>query len=118
MRVFVISDMEGVSGVVKWEQVEGGEALYEEARKLYTEEINAAVRGAKAGWRDGDRRHGLPRGRQGVDVQLAPPRAARPRLRVGCAGRVVGVHGVPGAGLRCRAPHRDARQGRLRSAAS
>jgi D-amino peptidase len=49
MKVFVISDMEGVSGVVKWEQVEGGESLYEEARKLYTEEINAAVRGAKAG---------------------------------------------------------------------
>ena len=48
MKVFVVSDMEGVSGVVKWEQVEGGEALYEEARKLYTEEINAAVRGAKA----------------------------------------------------------------------
>jgi D-amino peptidase len=48
VRVLVISDMEGVSGVVKWEQVEGGEPLYEEARKLYTEEINAAVRGAKA----------------------------------------------------------------------
>ena len=48
MKVFVVSDMEGVSGVVKWEQVDGGETLYEEARKLYTEEINAAVRGAKA----------------------------------------------------------------------
>jgi D-amino peptidase len=48
VRVFVVSDMEGVSGVVKWEQVDGGEPLYEEARKLYTEEINAAVRGAKA----------------------------------------------------------------------
>ena len=48
MKVFVVSDMEGVSGIVKWEQVEGGEALYEEGRKLYTEEINAAVRGAKA----------------------------------------------------------------------
>ncbi len=48
MKVFVISDMEGVSGVVKWEQVEGGESLYEEARRLYTEEINAAVRGARA----------------------------------------------------------------------
>jgi D-amino peptidase len=48
MKVLVISDMEGVSGVVKWEQVDGGESLYEEARKLYTEEINAAVRGAKA----------------------------------------------------------------------
>ena len=48
MRVHIISDMEGVSGIVKWEQVSGGEALYEEGRKLYTEEINAAVRGAKA----------------------------------------------------------------------
>jgi D-amino peptidase len=47
MRVHIISDMEGVAGIVKWEQVSGGEALYEEGRKLYTEEINAAVRGAK-----------------------------------------------------------------------
>src|ERR671922_122490 len=49
MRVHIISDMEGVSGIVRWEQVSGGEAMYEEGRRLYTEEINAAVRGAKAG---------------------------------------------------------------------
>jgi D-amino peptidase len=48
VRVHVISDMEGVAGIVKWEQVSGGESLYEEGRKLYTGEINAAVRGAKA----------------------------------------------------------------------
>lgn len=48
MRVIVISDMEGVAGIVKWEQVDGGEPLYEEGRKLYTQEINAAVRGARA----------------------------------------------------------------------
>jgi len=48
MRVHVISDMEGVSGIVKWPQVSGGDPMYEEGRKLYTEEINAAVRGAKA----------------------------------------------------------------------
>ena len=48
VRVHVISDMEGVAGIVKWQQVGGGEALYEEGRRLYTEEINAAVRGAKA----------------------------------------------------------------------
>lgn len=46
MRVFVISDMEGVAGITKWEQVDGGEPLHEEGRRLYTEEINAAVRGA------------------------------------------------------------------------
>jgi D-amino peptidase len=45
----VMSDMEGVSGIVKWEQVDGGQSLYEEGRKLYTQEINAAVRGARAG---------------------------------------------------------------------
>src|SRR5918995_2237481 len=49
MRVHIISDMEGVSGIVKFQQTTGGDPMYEEARKLYTEEINAAVRGAKAG---------------------------------------------------------------------
>jgi D-amino peptidase len=48
MRVHVISDMEGVSGIVKWQQTSGGDPMYEEGRRLYTEEINAAVRGAKA----------------------------------------------------------------------
>ena len=48
MRVLIMSDMEGVSGIVVWEQVNGGAAMFEEGRHLYTEEINAAVRGAKA----------------------------------------------------------------------
>jgi len=48
VRVHIISDMEGVAGIVKWQQVSGGENLYDEGRVLYTEEINAAVRGAKA----------------------------------------------------------------------
>jgi D-amino peptidase len=48
VRVHVISDMEGVAGVVRPEQVTGGDPMYEEGRRLYTEEINAAVRGAKA----------------------------------------------------------------------
>jgi len=49
VKVFVISDMEGVAGIVKWEQTSGGDPMYEEGRRLYTEEINAAVRGARAG---------------------------------------------------------------------
>jgi D-amino peptidase len=48
MRVHIISDLEGVSGIVRWEQVRGGAPMYDEARRLYTEEINAAVRGARA----------------------------------------------------------------------
>jgi D-amino peptidase len=49
VRVHIISDIEGVAGVVKWGQTGGDQPLFHEARKLYTEEINAAVRGAKAG---------------------------------------------------------------------
>jgi D-amino peptidase len=52
MRVLIMSDMEGVAGIVKWPQVTGGDPMYAECRKLYTEEINAAVRGARAGGAD------------------------------------------------------------------
>jgi D-amino peptidase len=48
MRVLIMADMEGVSGIVVWNQTAGGDPMYEEGRRLYTEEINAAVRGAKA----------------------------------------------------------------------
>jgi D-amino peptidase len=47
VRVHVISDMEGVGGIVKGAQTGGDSPLYQEGRVLYTEEINAAVRGAK-----------------------------------------------------------------------
>lgn len=47
MRVMLFCDMEGVAGISVWEQVNGGAALYEEGRRLYTQEINAAVRGCK-----------------------------------------------------------------------
>ena len=50
MKVFIVSDMEGVAGIVKWQQTDGGKEkrAYHEGRELYTEEINAAVRGAKS----------------------------------------------------------------------
>jgi D-amino peptidase len=54
VKVFIVSDMEGVSGILKWEQVDGDKARasYLEGRELYTEEINAAVRGAKSAGAD------------------------------------------------------------------
>jgi D-amino peptidase len=48
MRVFIISDMEGVAGITNWGGVDAKGPLYGEGRTLYTEEINAAVRGARA----------------------------------------------------------------------
>src|SRR5947207_12070372 len=40
--------MEGVGGIAKGDQINAGRPMFEEGRKRYTEEINAAVRGAKA----------------------------------------------------------------------
>jgi D-amino peptidase len=50
MKVFIVSDMEGVAGIVKWQQTDGTKEkrAYHEGRELYTEEINAAVRGARS----------------------------------------------------------------------
>ena len=48
MRVLIIGDMEGVAGITTWEQVDGGTTMFLEARVLYTEEMNAAVRGSIA----------------------------------------------------------------------
>lgn len=48
MRVVIFCDMEGISCIETWEQVTAGTAFYEESRKLYTDEMNAAVRGARA----------------------------------------------------------------------
>ena len=48
MRVHIISDMEGIAGIVKGQQTNAGETMFEEGRKLYTEEMNAAIRGARA----------------------------------------------------------------------
>ena len=54
VKVFIVSDMEGVSGIVKWQQTDGvkEKRAYHEGRELYTEEINAAVRGAKSAGAD------------------------------------------------------------------
>ncbi len=53
MRVLIMADLEGVSGIIRWEQTGGDSPLYQEARRLYTEELNASVRGAiSAGAKD------------------------------------------------------------------
>jgi D-amino peptidase len=47
MRILIFADMEGVAGIQSWEHVGGKTPRYEEGRRLYTDEINAAVRGCK-----------------------------------------------------------------------
>lgn len=46
MKILIAADMEGVTGVVNWDQVNPSHAEYARFRKLMTEDVNAAARGA------------------------------------------------------------------------
>ena len=46
VNVYIAVDMEGIAGVVSWEEITGGKADYERFRRLMTAEADAAVRGA------------------------------------------------------------------------
>ena len=49
MKVFLSFDMEGVAGIVDWEQCIGSGPAYEEGRRLTLGEVNAAIDGAVEG---------------------------------------------------------------------
>ena len=104
--------MEGVSGIVKPEQTSGGDPMYEEGRKLYTEEINAAVRGAKAGGATEIVVMDCHGAGGGWTFNSLVPELLRRGLRMGCAGGVDRLHGVPRTGVRRGALRRHARDGR------
>ncbi|MCW3473565.1 M55 family metallopeptidase [Limobrevibacterium gyesilva] len=46
MKIFISADIEGVAGVVTPQHGQPGNAEYERARRLMTEEVNAAIAGA------------------------------------------------------------------------
>ena len=46
MKILIAADMEGISGVTTWDQVSAGHSEYARFRRLMTEDVNAAVRGA------------------------------------------------------------------------
>ncbi len=52
MRVFVMTDMEGISGVCRRGHVTKGDPLYEAGRRFLTAEVNACVRGCLEGGAD------------------------------------------------------------------
>jgi D-amino peptidase len=49
MKIYIVTDMEGVSGVVRWEQARVGTPEYQASLPLLIGEINAAIEGALAG---------------------------------------------------------------------
>lgn len=46
MKILIAVDMEGITGVTTWDQVTPGHTEYARFRKLMTQDVNAAVRGA------------------------------------------------------------------------
>jgi D-amino peptidase len=49
MKILIAADMEGISGVVNWDQVSPAHAEYARFRRLMTGDVNAAIAGAFAG---------------------------------------------------------------------
>ena len=49
MKILIAADMEGVSGVVHWDQVNSQHKEYDRFRKLMTGDVNAAIGGAYEG---------------------------------------------------------------------
>lgn len=75
MRIYIMTDMEGVAGVSDWENYGRPEFLYYKLGKtLLTEEVNAAIEGfGEAGVTEFLVADG--HGRGGVDIELLDPRA-------------------------------------------
>jgi D-amino peptidase len=49
MKILIAADMEGITGVVHWDQVNPSHAEYPRFRRLMTGDVNAAIRGAFSG---------------------------------------------------------------------
>lgn len=90
MKIFISADIEGVAGVVTTQQGQPGNVEYERARKLMTEEVNAAIAGAF----DGGATEVVVNDSHGPMINLLPdlldPRAdlilGRPKPAYMCAG--------------------------------
>ena len=52
MRIFMVSDIEGLTGVYHWAQTKPGNPAYDEARELLMGDLLAAVEGAHDGGAD------------------------------------------------------------------
>ncbi len=46
MKILIAADMEGVTGVTRWEETEPAHHEYNRFRRIMTDEVNAAITGA------------------------------------------------------------------------
>lgn len=49
MKIYITTDMEGISGIVSEEQTSKTGSLYEQGKRLFVGDVNAAIEGAYAG---------------------------------------------------------------------
>ncbi len=52
MKILIAADMEGITGVVNWDQVDPRNPEYNRFRRIMTEDVNAAILGASAAGAD------------------------------------------------------------------
>jgi D-amino peptidase len=91
MKILIADDMEGITGVVDWNQVDPAHAEYTRFRKIMTADVNAAVRGAiNAGADEVIISDGHNGGRNVLIEELDP----RARLNSGSPSQLSMVEGV------------------------
>jgi D-amino peptidase len=91
MKILIAADMEGVTGVVHWDQVTPGHVEYPRFRHLMTGDVNAAIRGAfEAGADEVAVTDGHDAGRNILIEELDP----RARLNAGGPKPLAMVQGV------------------------
>ena len=91
MKILIAADMEGVSGVVAWDHVSTNHPEYARFRRLMTQDVNAAIRGAcEAGATEIVVSDGHSHGRNLLIEELDP----RARLNSGTPSPLSMVQGV------------------------
>lgn len=91
MRILIAADMEGISGVVHWDQVNNKHSEYTRFRKVMTDDVNAAIQGAfDAGVEEVVVSDGHGSGRNILIEQLDP----RAKLNSGSPSPLAMVQGV------------------------
>jgi len=93
MKLLIACDMEGISGVVSWDQVDPSKPEYQRFRHIMTADVNAAVAGACAG---GATEVVIADGHWNSSNVLLDELDARARLNTGTPTRLSMVQGIDG----------------------
>ena len=76
MRIFMVSDIEGLTGVYHWAQTKPGNPAYDEARELLMGDLLAAVEGAHDGGADEIVVYDMHESGRNIFTDRSPPMSA------------------------------------------